>query len=486
MGEPASPPCHKLQHWYFAAVACVTFAVYAQQPLYHSDLWGHLSYGRLIWSERQLPTTEPFMPLASDVPMKATAWLSQIAGFLTWSAGNTAGLRLLHGFLIAMIVWLLQRSIFLRTQSQISSSVGVITFLIMARDQICILRPQLVGVACFVCLTVQMTRSKRRPNYLATGLLFTFWANSHPSFPAGLILLSLILMGRSIDAYREAGTVQAALKSAEVRRTFLLLVAATICAVANPYGPTLFLEVLNVSSNPNLRDLLDWKPLSLATRQGQVATAVAAIASIILLVRRQRLTTAELLAFVVTGMAAFVSSRMINWWAPITSLIVAIGCKPPMDAKPLGVSQHLSVGVMTVAVLLGIVGQRSLTSPDHFSHETPLELATPALKSANGNTIWAPNTWADYLVWIANGEANVFATSHVHLIPINVWHDYRRISTGSEHALNALDAHNVATVLVGRRRRALIDLLADSEDWTLIERTKRGHLFERIKEGRTE
>ena len=32
----------------FVAIVGVVFWCYARQPLYHTDLWGHLAYGRLL------------------------------------------------------------------------------------------------------------------------------------------------------------------------------------------------------------------------------------------------------------------------------------------------------------------------------------------------------------------------------------------------------------------------------------------------------
>src|SRR5579872_1425904 len=43
------------------AVVGAIFWCYSRQPLYHTDLWGHLAYGRLIWETGALPKTEPFM-----------------------------------------------------------------------------------------------------------------------------------------------------------------------------------------------------------------------------------------------------------------------------------------------------------------------------------------------------------------------------------------------------------------------------------------
>src|SRR5438105_4301073 len=85
----------------FAALVGAIFWFYSRQPLYHTDLWGHLTYGRLIWESGALPATEPFMPLAKEMPLVDTAWFAQVAGFLAISQGGPPAIQFLHALAIA-------------------------------------------------------------------------------------------------------------------------------------------------------------------------------------------------------------------------------------------------------------------------------------------------------------------------------------------------------------------------------------------------
>ncbi len=60
----------------------LAFLALSSLPLWHTDLWGHLAYGRFIWQAGSIPATEPFMPLSRGVELVDTAWLSQVIGFL--------------------------------------------------------------------------------------------------------------------------------------------------------------------------------------------------------------------------------------------------------------------------------------------------------------------------------------------------------------------------------------------------------------------
>ena len=59
-----------------AAALAAVFALASFLPLWHTDVWGHLSYGRWIVETRSLPETEPLLPLCEGVRFIDTAWLS--------------------------------------------------------------------------------------------------------------------------------------------------------------------------------------------------------------------------------------------------------------------------------------------------------------------------------------------------------------------------------------------------------------------------
>src|SRR5262249_10860725 len=112
----------------FIAVIGIVFWLYSRQPLYHTDLLGHLAYGRLIWESGALPPTEPFMPLARGAPLVDTAWLAQVAGFLAFSRGGPAAIQLLHALAIAACLAILAHGLYCRTQSVQFALAGLALF----------------------------------------------------------------------------------------------------------------------------------------------------------------------------------------------------------------------------------------------------------------------------------------------------------------------------------------------------------------------
>ena len=71
----------------------VIYLTFCLKPVWHTDIWGHLSYGKLIWERGSLPAQEPLMPLAQGMPFVDTAWLGQLVsyGVLSLTAEGLAG-----------------------------------------------------------------------------------------------------------------------------------------------------------------------------------------------------------------------------------------------------------------------------------------------------------------------------------------------------------------------------------------------------------
>jgi hypothetical protein len=477
------------------AAAAIVFAVFSHQRLYHSDLWGHLSYGRLICAEGSLSKTEPFMPLAKGVEIKATAWASQVIGYQIWAIAGPHGLQVLHGLLLGLSSFLLMLIVERRTQNWLAAVIGMLVAGGMGYHQICILRPQLAGVFCFACLLWLLeSKSLGRRTFVAVAVLFACWTNLHPSFPAGLILISLYGAVVVLTRLRQRQSLVQSLIDDRVRKLILLAMMAAVAACLNPYGVRLFFETIAVSANPNLRDLLDWKALRIGTRQGRTAVLIAVLLLALLWRNRREVSMNDLVLFVVTGMAAFLSSRMINWWAPITGVLFGAHVFRQPGADFVDGSRRLRMMAMIVAV--GAVAASNLPRAigvreakpfvDVVSAGTPVDVAPQALRLAGDGLIWSPNTWGDYLAWTGDGAAPVFCTTHAHVVPRDVWLDYRAVSMGDADCLDVLEERSVSVVLVGKRRRRLLNRLDESEVWVLVSSTGRAKCFQfrpRMKKG---
>lgn len=464
------------------------FVVLSARPLWHTDLWGHLAYGRWIAAAKAVPAVEPLMPLAKGVPFIDTAWLSQVIGFEAMNRLGVTSLTFLYSASITAMASLLLWRGYRRSQSAGIALVGVGLWLWACWQHLNIMRPQLAGMLCFTLLLTLMTsRQWKAWHWLAVPALFVAWANLHGSFIVGLLLLAGLAAGRSIDLLVRCGEIRAVQRDSHVRRYVMLLELAAAAVLLNPYGVRLYAEVLSVANNPNVQELTEWAPLQLRMVQGQATAVVALLLIVLYRLSPRRVTSAEVLLLFGFGAAALWSSRMLVWWVPLAvtfgmqhaSAIWHARFAPPTGFVPAvrnGRWSVITVGVVWICFAFTPFGGRLLHGKDGSlermaSHQTPLAVTAHLRKLADQNRLprgQSFNTyeWGDYLLWAGPPKLKVFVASHVHLIPREVWNDYVAISDGASGWEEMLDRYGVNLIAIDEATHAgLIARLRENENW---------------------
>ena len=279
-----------------------------------------------IWEHGHLPETEPLMPLSRGIPFVDTAWLSQVAGYGLIRQFGIPAMQMFYAATIAGSFALLLAGVLRRTQGAIPAGfVAIITFAVVDYQQLLIVRPQLLGLVSFVALFTLLTAFRWRTAYwFMIPLMFTLWANLHGSFVVGLGLLATCCLGRGIDIFRRLRSMGAVTADPVVRRLFLLTQLAAVAVLLNPYGLGLYTEVFAVAGHPNLRDLIEWDPLTLRMSQGKAAAACALALMFAYRFSPRRVRATEVLLLVGLGGASLWSSRMIVWWAPVAAYYLSL------------------------------------------------------------------------------------------------------------------------------------------------------------------
>ena len=470
----------------FVALGGAVLCFYGRQPLSHTDLWGHLAYGRLICETGRIPATEPFMPLARGVPLVDTAWLSQLVAYLVISGSGPAGIQLLHASAIAACFLLLAGAIYCRTRNVPMTIAGLAVFAVLNWFQFHIVRPQIAGLVCYCALLMLLTSRRWSRNFWwLTGTLFCVWANLHGSFVVGLALLACAAVGRAIDVWRRTGRMAAAAGDNPFRRLLLLILVGVAASLVNPYGVRLYSEVFSVSRNPNLNDLVEWQPLAFRTRHGAIACAAAIVLLVAWIFDRRRLRAGEVLAVIGFGAATVYSARMVLWWAALAAVSFAMHAHAllrrfyPVTWR-LGRSRP-AIGWTIAAVALAAISLASTPLGQHLLFGRPIWLeAVVSAQTPVAATRWLSGRpparqifniyeWGDYLVWAGPPDVPVFVTSQAHLVPRAVWRDYMSVIGVSPGWQEILDRYEVDLVLVDkRRRRPLIGALTKEGGWKRV------------------
>ncbi len=491
-----------------ALLSVLFFAVSTFWRLWHTDLWGHLAYGRIIAGAKSIPATEPLMPLCVGVPFIDTAWLTQVTSYAMFERYGFTSLGFLYAASVTAMSALLVYRGYQRSQSVGLTLCGWLLWMWGCWTQLSIVRPQLAGMLCFATLLVLVTsRHPRLWHWFAVPLLFVVWANCHGSFLVGLVLLATLAVGRAVDLAVRCGEFRAIRRDSQVRRFVLLLELAAAAVLINPYGLRLYAEVLTIANHPNMAELGEWQPLSLRMPQGQAVAAIGLLLVVLYRLSPRRVTAAEVMLLFGFGSAALWSSRMIVWWVPLATYFAMLHASAvwhawvsPLEQRDPSSSRGLWTVVTLGAAFVGFgltpFGGRFLHGNEGswklqtlVSRQTPLAIVKQLnemyeQKKLPRGLMFNTYEWGDYLLWAGSPELQqkVFVASHVHLVPREVWQDYIAISNVSSGWEDLLDRYGINLIVLDESTHdILIRRLRENENWRANYSDNVGAVFVRRK-----
>ncbi|MFO1095530.1 MAG: hypothetical protein U0992_19835 [Planctomycetaceae bacterium] len=471
-----------------AAVLGLLYLFLSYTPIWHTDVWGHLSYGRWIAQTGHVPMTEPLLPLASGVPFVDTAWLSQWISYIAFSHWGVAALQGLYAACVTGIVAVLGITLLRRTRRVPPTVFGLVSFGWLNYQPLSVQRPQIVGMLCFTLLFCWLTSARwRRWYWFAIPVMFALWANLHGSFPMGLILIAVLAVGTAIDAGRRLKESAGAFRFRPVVRLLLLFEICAAAALINPYGIGIYTEILTFAGNPNLSDLVEWDPLNVRMPHGLAAAAVAALLALAYRLSPRRVRLSEALVLFVFGGLALWHSRMLVWWSIPAGYYLGLhvgaiwqlhDTVAPQPARRTGRWTVVTIGVLWICfaytplglALLHGLPQDPAKAEQQFrrsvSRQTPVSAVAYLKDHRLPGPIFNTYEWGDYLQWAGPADRSAFVNSHAHLIPTDVWQDYMQISHAAENWQLGLDRYGINTILIDQRVRGpLIATLKRNEQW---------------------
>jgi hypothetical protein len=474
------------------------------QPIAHTDVWGHLAYGRLLWESGALPSTEPLMPLSHGVPFVNSAWLSQLIAYAGYLVVGKAAITFLFAFCVAAAMAVLTRRIYSYTNSVMFALGGFALTLWVEYQQLGIQRPQIVGFLFFaILLSTLLRREWSSKNWVVVPIMFALWANMHGSFVVGLGLLGCFAIGRGVDLIRRTGKAASLLRDNKLRRLVLLTELGAVAALLNPYGLSLYAEVLSFGSNPNLQSIIEWKSLHIGLAQGQAAAVAGLILFMVYRISPRRVSTAEVLTLAIFGAAALWTSRMLVWWGPLAGCFAAIhagaawrkwqgGEVSPEPASRASLWTIVTMGIMFIFFELSHIGTVTLAMAagkdiEKVTDQVPVSRLTPTAAAGYlkehppEGLVFCTYEWGDYLMWAGPRDMKVFVASHCHLVPEDVWNDYMGIIEMRGSWLAMLKRYGINTVIIDEEyREPMVMRLHEEEEWKLLFRQDGQAIFERV------
>lgn len=451
-------------------------------PVSTVDLAYGIRAGGLVLDGVGIPRVDTFTFTATGLPWVDQQWLAQVIFAAVFRAGGWPALATLWAVIVASIQALLWRAS--RSMGADARSTGFTLLLgfVVAAQGIG-LRSQVLGLLCLAGLLVLVADRRRHPGrlWLAVPLLAA-WANLHGSFPVGLALLGL------------AAAEDVAMRH-ETRSAAVVLVAAVLATLANPFGLDAWRYVAVIGTDPTIaRFVVEWRHTSPFDLAGAAFYAsVAAVVALVAIRSRQRdrplLTTLAWL-----GGLAFLGAwavRAIAWWgvgaAPVASALLTASVAshagpkaggtervtaPPAGGR-VGLARAEIAFVAALAVLVAAVQPVWRPSPDGAGIGSRLRDAPAGIARAVGDAaaarpaarVFNAQRWGSWLE-LAAPEALLFADSRIELIPAPAWSDYLLVSDGDARWRETLDTWRVDVIVVALADRpALAALVRGDAGW---------------------
>ena len=479
----------------------ILITLFANRPLWHTDLWDHINYGQNFISQQSLPASEPLLPLAEGMPMVHTSWLSQIGLAALFQSGGPAALQFAYGILVVLSVGFIGWATVRRSGSAAFGLLACVIFLTMNWQQFLVVRPQLVGVLCFSVLIAQlMTGGPRSRNaWWALPLMFIVWANCHGSFGIGLLCMTLCGIGSFITVLLRTKSLRLAFSNRRMWRLILLTQLCGAAVLINPNGLQLYHEVLQFGQHPNIATMFEWDALTLRMKQGQIAAVMVGLLAIALKLSPRRVRISEALLLGVTAGLACWSARMINWWSPV--MAIAIGTHGAAAWRNLrkkrrctesvnrtGLWTVVNVGMcwiffaftpLGVQVIHGRTTELSRT----LSNQTPVNTIgfLNSVEEFPPGPAFVPAEWSGAITQFGPDELQPMVNLHVHIIPEEVWTDYVRLLSGPSDWDGLLDRYGINLVVAEKvRSERLVGQLRQSEDWEPLFEDSQAVVMRRI------
>jgi hypothetical protein len=440
--------------------------------LNHTDLWGHLNFGRWMAAHQALPATDPFAAEPAAQAVFQSAWLAQFLGYEVHYLFGDEGLVFAHALLVTLTAGVLMLAACRRGAPAIWASAAGAAMFLLDLPIVGTIRPQLfgqLGAALFLLACAEMPR--RRHPLVWLPLVATLWANLHGSVLMGLAMLSIYAFSISFSVFREVGASFRVLRDRRLHIVWGSLLLVLAAASLNPHGPALLLQIAGFGGHVSLASISEWRPLWPQSLTAVLLAGSLVFTGIIARYSTKKWELHEVLMLLVLGTAVLPAIRMLAWWAIVWPWVMlphaaaawrawqdSTGCEAQEfeDDRPTSMRTVLALGFLFMIALVSpptfsIVSGRARGAGQIYVTDTPLYVADEIVRRNLTGHIATPMDWADFLVWNTDGRLRPLVYSHVHLTTPETWDDYQTIFRGTDSWLEKLHSHSMRYVLVSRR-----------------------------------
>ncbi|HET9085031.1 MAG TPA: hypothetical protein VFN41_11580, partial [Candidatus Limnocylindrales bacterium] len=242
--------------WWFLAISLPVLASLIAK-ISTVDLAYQLRAGAEILATGRIPTTDTWTFTMAGQPWVDQQWLAQVILRAVESVGGWVGLAASRAIVVGAIfggtcLIAVRRGLDVRTAAILSLLAFVVAAPALA------LRPQLLGMLCFVGVLLLVVDRRVHPGRLwLAPIIVAIWANIHGSFFLGPLVLGFAWLEDVHDHHPAA------------MRTLAVTVVAALAACLTPSGPLVWLYAAGLTSNASVTArVTEWQPTSIRDAPG--------------------------------------------------------------------------------------------------------------------------------------------------------------------------------------------------------------------------
>lgn len=260
----------------FVVLALLQMRGFADDP----GVGWHLKTGEWIVGHKSVPTTDPFLFSSEPREWRADQWLSDVFTFAMYERGSWVVLYAVFTAIFLFTFWgPLYTFVIRRKVSCLAALVSIFLAQKLASIHF-ILRPVLFSFLLFSVVLVLLVRayegackSESRSNglVLVFGALFVLWANIHPSFLLGLVMVAAAAITYPFECIRSGEKVRATRFFGMVE----ILGVAGLGTLINPYGIGIYQTHIDHALYGGATG--EWLPLALTSVEGTLFLGVLSV-----------------------------------------------------------------------------------------------------------------------------------------------------------------------------------------------------------------
>jgi len=204
------------------------------------DAWIHLTFGRLIWNLKAIPTFEPFMPAMAGKPFSYSSWFFGLLYYGAYQLSAGYGVVLLKAVSVLTIFTIMFRDALIPSRNRILASALLIVIGVCMRDRF-VERPDtfllIFLTYSIMALNDYLQEGNRRFLYFLP-LVHLLWANCHSSINLMFVPFVAVFIGGAATNLlaRKGLETSGTLNGRQTQVITAILAASILCALISPYG----------------------------------------------------------------------------------------------------------------------------------------------------------------------------------------------------------------------------------------------------------